>query len=102
MMLSHGQTVHFRPHSIMHIRKAEHLRNTKIRLKVDFRDPMKRQNFGDTPVQTCIPYLIPCLRRNLVQTMAMLTHTLNLNTLNLNLDMKANHQNMRILESLEM
>ena len=45
-MLSHGQTVHFRPH-----RKAKHLRIPKFRLKVNFRHPMKRQIFGDTSGQ---------------------------------------------------
>ena len=46
-MLSHGQTVHFWPHSVIHIRKAEHLRIKKIRLKFDFRHHMKRQICGD-------------------------------------------------------
>ena len=47
-MLSHGQTVHFRPHSVIHNQKAEHQSIPKIRLKVNFRHPMKRQIFGDT------------------------------------------------------
>jgi hypothetical protein len=42
---SHGQTVDFRPHSVIHIRKAEHLTIPKIRFKVNFRHPMKRQIF---------------------------------------------------------
>ena len=46
-MLSHGQTVHFWPHSVIHIRKAEHLRIPKIRLKFDFRHHVKRQICGD-------------------------------------------------------
>ena len=44
--------VHFRPHSVLHIRKAEHLRIPKFRLKVNFRHPMKRKIFGDTSGQT--------------------------------------------------
>ena len=44
---SHGQTVHFGPHSVRHIRKAVHLRIPKIRLKFHFRHPMERQIFGD-------------------------------------------------------
>ena len=46
-MLSHGQTVHFWPHSVIHIRKAEHLTIQKIRLKFDFRHHVNRQIFGD-------------------------------------------------------
>ena len=46
-MLSHGQTVHFWPHSVTHIQKAVHLRIQKIRLKFDFRHPVERQIFGD-------------------------------------------------------
>ena len=46
-MLSHGQTVHFWPHSVIHIRKAEHLTIQKIRLKFDFRHHVKRQICGD-------------------------------------------------------
>ena len=46
-MLSHGQTVHFWPHSVIHIQKAVHLRIQKIRLKFDFRHPVERQIFGD-------------------------------------------------------
>ena len=51
-MLSHGQTVHFKPHSVLHLRKAEHLRIPKFKLKVNFRHPMKRHIFGDTSGQT--------------------------------------------------
>ena len=52
-MLSHGQTVHFWPHSVTHIQKAEHLRIPKIRLKFDFRHPVERQIFGDGVGQIC-------------------------------------------------
>ena len=45
--ISHGQTVHFGPHSVRHIRKAEHLRIKNKWLKFDFRHPMERQIFGD-------------------------------------------------------
>ena len=44
---SHGQTVHFGPHSVRHIRKAEHLRIKNKGLKFHFRHPMERQIFGD-------------------------------------------------------
>ena len=46
-MLSHGQTVHFWPHSVTHIQKAEHLRIPKIRLKFDFRHHVTCQICGD-------------------------------------------------------
>ena len=59
-MLSHGQTVHFWPHSVTHIRKAVHLRIPKIRFEVHFRHPMTRQNFRDAVAQKCNPYLIWC------------------------------------------
>ena len=59
-MLSHGQTVHFWPHSVIHIRKAVHLRIPKIRFEVHFRHPMTRQNFRDAVAQKCNPYLIWC------------------------------------------
>ena len=52
-MLSHGQTVHFWPHSVTHIQKAEHLRIPKIRLKFHFRHPVERQIFGDGVGQIC-------------------------------------------------
>ena len=52
-MLSHGQTVHFWPHSVTHIQKAEHLRIPKIRLKFDFWHPVERQIFGDGVGQIC-------------------------------------------------
>ena len=52
-MLSHGQTLHFWPHSFIHIKKAEHLRIPKIRLKFHFRHPVERQIFGDGVGQIC-------------------------------------------------
>ena len=61
-MLSHGQTVHFRPHSVIHNQKAEHQSIPKIRLKVNFRDPMKRQIFGDTSGQDPNLHLALCLK----------------------------------------
>ena len=42
-------------HSVIHIRKAVHLRIPIIRFKVHFRHPMKRQNFRDTVAQKCNP-----------------------------------------------
>ena len=60
-MLSHGQTVHFRPHSVIHIRKAVNLRIQEIRLKVNFRHPVKRQIFGDTSGQDPNLHLALCL-----------------------------------------
>ena len=60
-MLSHGQTVHFRPHSVIHHQKAEHQRIPKFRLKVNFRHPMKRQIFGDTSGQDPNLHLALCL-----------------------------------------
>ena len=60
-MLSHGQTVHFRPHSVIHQQKAEHQSIPKIRLKVNFRHPMKRQIFGDTSGQDPNLHLALCL-----------------------------------------
>ena len=59
-MLSHGQTVHFRPHSVIHQQKAEHQSIPKIRLKVNFRHPMKRQIFGDTSGQDPNLHLALC------------------------------------------
>ena len=59
-MLSHGQTVHFRPHSVIHHQKAEHHSIPKFRLKVNFRHPMKRQNFGDTSGQDPNLHLALC------------------------------------------
>ena len=59
-MLSHGQTVHFRPHSVIHNQKAEHQSIPKIRLKVNFRHPMKRQIFGDTSGQDPNLHLALC------------------------------------------
>ena len=53
--------VHFRCHSVIHIRKAEHLRILNLWFKVNFRHPMKLLNLWDLPEQTCNPYLIPCL-----------------------------------------
>ena len=44
---SHGQTVHFGPNSVRHIRKAVHLRIKNKWLKFSFRYPMQRQIFGD-------------------------------------------------------
>ena len=67
-MVSHGQTVHFRPHSVIHIRKAEHLRIPKFRLKVNFRHPMKRQIFGDTSGQDPNLHLALCLTLFFLQT----------------------------------
>ena len=61
-MLSHGQTVHFRPHSVIHQQKAEHQSIPKIRLKVNFRHPMKRQIFGDTSGQDPNLHLALCLK----------------------------------------
>ena len=51
-------------------------RITKIRLKVDFRHPMKRHNFGDTPGQTCNPYLIPCLKHEFGENLWYFTEAL--------------------------
>ena len=59
-MLSHGQTVHFRPHSVIHLRKAEHLRIPKFRLKVNFLHSMKRQIFYDTSGMIFFTILKPC------------------------------------------
>ncbi len=67
-MLSHGQTVHFWPHSVTHIQKAEHLRIPKIRFEVHFRHAMTRQNFGDAVAQKCNPYLIWCRNNNKKKT----------------------------------
>ena len=53
-VLSHGQTVYFWPHCVLHIRKAEHLRINKIRLKFDFRHHVKRQICG-TSLQLFFP-----------------------------------------------
>ena len=64
-MLSHGQTVTFRPHSVLHLWKAEHLRIPKFRLKVNFRHPMKR--FYDTSGMIFFTILKPCLRLNLIK-----------------------------------
>ena len=44
---SHGQTVHFGPHSVRHILKAEHLTRRNEWVKFSFRHPMQRQIFGD-------------------------------------------------------
>ena len=62
-MLSHGQTVHFKPHSVLHLWKAEHLRIPKFRCKGNFRHPMKRQIFGDTSGQDPNLHLALCLSR---------------------------------------
>ena len=62
-MLSHGQTVHFRPHSVIHHQKAEHHSIPKFRLKVNFRHPMKRQNFGDTSGQDPNLHLALCRKK---------------------------------------
>ena len=59
-MVSHGQTVHFRPYSVLHIRKAEHLKIPNFRLKVNFRHPMKRQIFWDTSGQDPNLHLALC------------------------------------------
>ena len=37
--------VHFRPHSVLHIRKAEHLRIPKFRLKVNFSTSHEASDF---------------------------------------------------------
>ena len=65
-MLSHGQTVHFRPHSVIHQQKAEHQSIPKIRLKVNFRHPMKRQIFGDTSGQDPNLHLALCHNEKIV------------------------------------
>ena len=67
-MLSHGQTVHFWPHSVTHIQKAEHLRIPKIRLKFDFRHPVERQIFGDGDGLDPALILALCLRCQINQT----------------------------------
>ena len=59
---SHGQTVHFGPHSVRHIRKAEHLRIKNKWLKFDFRHPMERQIFGDEAGLDPALILAMCLR----------------------------------------
>ena len=65
-MLSHSQIVHFWRHSVLHIRKAEHLRIPNFRLKVNFRHPMKRQIFGDTSGQDPNLHLALCLKLNFI------------------------------------
>ena len=45
-----------------HHQKAEHHSIPKFRLKVNFRHPMKRQNFGDTSGQDPNLHLALCLR----------------------------------------
>ena len=62
-MLSHGQTVHFRPHTMGPIVKAEHLRIKMSYLEPILVHPVRRQNFRDTVAQKCNPYLIRCLNR---------------------------------------
>ena len=59
-MVSDGQTVHFWPHSVIHNRKAVHLTYLKLWWKVNFRPPLKRQNFRDTYGLSCYPHLISC------------------------------------------
>jgi len=60
-MLSHGQTVHFRPHSVIYHLKAMHHSFKMSYLEPILVHPVRRQNFGDTVGQTCNPHLIPCL-----------------------------------------
>ena len=66
-MLSHGQTVHFRPHSVIHILKAVHLSDKMSYLEAVLVHPVRRQNFGDAVSQKCNPYLIRCLKQFLAQ-----------------------------------
>ena len=58
---SGGQTVHFWPHSVIHNRKAVHL---KPWWEVNFRPPLKRQNFRDASGQICYSYQISCHNHN--------------------------------------
>ena len=51
-MLSHGQTVHFRPHSVIHHLKAMHHRIKMSYLEPILVHPVRRQIFGDTSGQT--------------------------------------------------
>ena len=60
-MLSHGQTVHFRPHSVIYHLKAMHHSFKMSYLEPILVHPVRRQNFGDGVAQTCNPHLIPCL-----------------------------------------
>ena len=51
-MLSHGQTVHFKPHSVIHHLKAMHHRIQMSYLEPILVHPVRRQIFGDTSGQT--------------------------------------------------
>ena len=51
-MLSHGQTVHSRPHSVIHHLKAMHHRIKMSYLEPILVHPVRRQIFGDTAAQT--------------------------------------------------
>ena len=51
----------FDPKVFFHNRKAVHLTNQKLWWEVNFRRPMKCQNFCDASGQTCNPYPISCL-----------------------------------------
>ena len=59
-ILSHGQTVHFRPHSVIYHLKAMHHSFKMSYLEPILVHPVRRQNFGDAVAQTCNPHLIPC------------------------------------------
>ena len=62
-MVSDGQTVHFWPHSVIHNRKAVHLTSLKLWWEVNFRPPLKRQNFRDAYGLNCYPHPISCHMR---------------------------------------
>ena len=59
-MVSDGQTVHFWPHSVIHNRKAVHLTSLNLWWEVNFRPPLKRQNFRDAYGLNCYPHPISC------------------------------------------
>ena len=59
-MVSHGQTIHFGPHSVIHNRKAVHLTYLKHWWEVNFRPPLSVRIFGTHPDRfaTLIRFLV--------------------------------------------
>ena len=66
-MVSHGQTVHFRPHSVIHHQKAMHHRIKMSYLEPILVHPVRRQIFGDTSGQTIYMTRDPVIGGSYVQ-----------------------------------